>query len=410
MVKVAPSILVAALTLASSSALAAPTPTASMAPSPETDPVAIQEDVCEESNKNEQEKRSQQRFDHNGGLPTITERNVEHLEQLTSSQKIRRGIPLVAKNPHGQLGAEGLHERDLVGTLGVTGALAPLGVGGVVTSVETTIDGLPVVGGVVGGIIHTVDDTVGLGSLLNPKPPVSGGPKEKRQTPSANIITSLAGGLPLASLTGALPITGLGGLPLSSLAGELPLSSLEGTTGNLPVSSLTGGLPSEPLAILEQIAQLQSQLAKLVPTGAAYNLPSYLSRVSAAYVETPNNGQLEVDQGGLPQPNTALNSEEGGSFAMPSHVLAAAPPTQSTIYLDDDSGSEYSDEENDEGEEQTLISEQAAWTVTSSLTMANTASQAAATAEAMSLTTSEAGSTAVPTSAPDRRRSDRTLD
>lgn len=52
--------------------------------------------------------------------------------------------------------------------MGLTGALAPLGLGGVIGTVETTIDGLPVVGGPVGGLVHTVDGAVGIGSLLNP--------------------------------------------------------------------------------------------------------------------------------------------------------------------------------------------------------------------------------------------------
>ncbi|KAM0756229.1 hypothetical protein T439DRAFT_345061 [Meredithblackwellia eburnea MCA 4105] len=552
MVKLAPSLIVAALTLASSSTLAAPTPTTA----PEADAVALQDEPCEDSNDKEQEKIAQQLLARKDRIPTIAERQVNHVaDQLTSSEKIRRGIPLIATgtNLHDKRDSEGLNKRDLVGTLGLTGALAPLGVGGVVATVETTIDGLPVVGGPVGGLVHTVDDTVGLGSLLNPKPSVHG-TKEKRQVQNVpGALAGLTGNLPLASVTGGLPLNGLGGLPLSSLTGGLPLASLAGLAGNLPISSLTGGLPlsasSDPLAILGQIAQLQGQLAKLVPSGSTFNPPSYLSRVSANYAQTPGSAspdvqaelaallaQLQKQAGGsvpatqslplgsqqtpvdplsgltiaeavayglipssvldsfasnLPIGNqfsasvyhhhhnetegtgfnsTSLNSAKAGRKAVdlpssalptqsqapvpipaptvaapsapvatpsapvpldlgetpqpigdsassgdgfvaaPSKVIAVEPPTQSTIYLDNDSGSEYSDEEEEEGEDQSLLSEPAPWTVTSSSTMASTPSQALATAEAMSMTTSEAGSTAVPTSTPERRRWARNLD
>ncbi|GAA5861058.1 hypothetical protein JCM1840_003066 [Sporobolomyces johnsonii] len=243
MVKVTSSLLVGATLLASSTTLAAPTrfkrSTDVGSPSGE-----VSVDGLDES--------EQDLGDSVGalvGTPTNEKRSkvlAEPLEKrvikptMSTTDKIRRNLPLTDSSS-----AEDLAKRaSVVSTLGLNGALAPLGLGPLIPTVESTVDGLPLVGGPVGGLVHTVDNTVGLTDLLNkPAAPATPATPKKRQLLDG--LTGQLGGATgsLSGLTGQLggATSALGGAT-SALGGAT--SALNGATGglasNLPLSSILG--------------------------------------------------------------------------------------------------------------------------------------------------------------------------
>ncbi|KAK4700996.1 hypothetical protein P7C70_g5242, partial [Phenoliferia sp. Uapishka_3] len=380
MVKFAPTLLVAALTFASSSSLAAPTPTTA----PESDSSVLTVDSDEAPSKKEQEKLESAMLEKKGKIPTIAARDKEQRSRRSSSDSIRRGIPLLAtgtnyyskREPIGINKRELVERGDLVGALGLTGALAPLGLGGLVDTLEHTIDGLPVVGGPVGGLVHTVDGAVGIGSLLKPVPVVVGGKpaaKQKRQD-YASIIAALQAGIPLSQIASALPgpagavggvAGGVAGSALGTaggLAGGVAGTALGtagglaggvaggaaggilgsaggvlGTAGGLAgtatgvvggVAGTAGGVAGgagapNPLAIIQQIAALESQLQKLAPGGV---LPAQLN----SHATTNNLDATTAAQAQIAQLEALLAQLQATAVAAPATV-AGVPATVASI-------------------------------------------------------------------------------
>lgn len=198
----------------------------------------------------------------------------------SSTENIRRGIPLVATGTDFYAKRATLSQRDLVSSLGLTGALSVAGLGPVLDAVEKTVDGLPVVGEPVGGLVHTVDDAVGLGTLLDPKP-VAGAPpalKEKRQL---DILSGLTGNLP------------------PGLVGTLPIGSV-----------LPSGGSTDPLAILGQLAALQGQLGGANPVNG--QLASLLGQLKGATGNLPTPPAAPADTGALLSGLTVAQAEAYG--------------------------------------------------------------------------------------------------
>ncbi|GAA5905832.1 uncharacterized protein JCM6883_002467 [Sporobolomyces salmoneus] len=176
----------------------------------------------------------------------------------TGSDAIRRGLPLAPES------ASDLAKREsVVAKLGLTGALAPLGVGPLIPTVQGLVDGLPVVGGPVGGLVKTVDTTVGLTDLLNK-------PKSKRQLLDGLLgSTSAAAG----SATGGLGLGGLTGLTGGLTQGLPGLGSLGGLTGSLDAGSSTiNGLLGQLQGAGASSSQLAGVLGQLQGLGLG-NLP-----------------------------------------------------------------------------------------------------------------------------------------
>ncbi len=128
----------------------------------------------------------------------------------------------------------------LIGSLGLAGALAPLGLGGLLPGVESAVGGIPIVGAPVAGIVSGADNAVGVTALLSPKDDANAtanatisasasagaSANVKRQQPSDGLVGTLG-------LDGALGALGLGGL----------LGTVEQTVDGLPlVGPLVGGL------------------------------------------------------------------------------------------------------------------------------------------------------------------------
>lgn len=239
-------------------------------------------------------------------VPTIAARHSGRAELPSSSDCIRRGIPLVSTGAHFQ-------KHDLVGTPGLDGALAPLGLGGLVATLEKTIDGPPIVGGAVGGLVQTVDSTVEISSLLDPVAVAAAKPsREKRQTPDlSGLLPGLQAGIPLRSLTGALP--------LGSVTG-----ALGGVTDALPVAGVTSAG-----SLLGQLAQLEG-LASYLPSLASV-APSYASHLNAADTQVPS----AATSPSLAQLEALLGQLEGstGTAASVPAAPAAVPNPLSSLSI-----------------------------------------------------------------------------
>ncbi|BGP16974.1 hypothetical protein JCM10213_007420 [Rhodosporidiobolus nylandii] len=287
-----------------------------------------------------------------------TKDSTESLEKrepkVTSTDKIRRGAPLSPGS------AEGLAKRgDLVTGLGLDGTLAPLGLGDLVPTLTGAINGLPVVGAPVGGLVKTVDNTVGVTALLQPK---------KAAAPAAapakrDLLSSLTG--TLGGATGSLPVVGgatngllggstssaLGGNPLSGLLGNPQLSSLLGQLqalglGNLPLSQLgqlnsavsggraavadttasTGANSAIPGNLMSQLSVAQAEQLGLLAPGTAQSL---LATVQATAENPTGNSMLAKAFKASPHAFKATGSNETET-ATPSSTSASASSTPSS--------------------------------------------------------------------------------
>ncbi|GAA5889371.1 hypothetical protein JCM5296_006343 [Sporobolomyces johnsonii] len=339
MVKVTSSLLVGATLLASSTTLAAPTRFKRSAD------VGISTDDVSVDGLDEGE---QDLGDSVGGLvgtPTNEKRSkvlAEPLEKrvikptMSTTDKIRRNLPLTDSSS-----AEDLAKRaSVVSTLGLNGALAPLGLGPLIPTVESTVDGLPLVGGPVGGLVHTVDNTVGLTDLLN-KPAAPAAPK-KRQLLDG--LTGQLGGATgsLSGLTGQLggATSALNGAT-GGLASNLPLSSILGNSGTTSSSSSSGssGLSNSQLqSLLGQLQgmglgglsldQLQQQLQGATgsgsSSGSSSSSPTAQAQAQAASIlqglSVPQAEQLGLLPSGttsslLGELESAASSSGAGSVA-----------------------------------------------------------------------------------------------
>lgn len=305
MVKIASSLLVAALTLASSSTLAAPTPTTAT----EAENTTVRDDSFEAAGPNSKETEKFEakllmlaKKDHTAA---IANDGSKFSGRSSASENMRRSIPLVASGTNFLEKRDTLTKRgDVVTTLGLAGALAPLGLGGIVSTVENAIGGLPLVGGPVAGLVKTVDGTVGISSLLNP---VAAAPHAKRQSldglfGSFGGSGTYNGGLggttgsvtgTLGGLTSALPVGAvagqLGGLSgtASGILGNLPLGTVTGTlggvAGGLPLgaatgvvggvaSNLPGNVGGNVGGLLQGLTIAQAEALGLIPAGFVHAL------------------------------------------------------------------------------------------------------------------------------------------
>ncbi|GAA5964999.1 hypothetical protein JCM3765_004822 [Sporobolomyces pararoseus] len=246
----------------------------------------------------------------------------------TGSDTIRRGLPLTPGS------ASDLAKREsVVAKLGLTGAGAALGVGPLIPTVEGLVDGLPVVGGPVGGLVHTVDNTVGLTDLLNkPKSKrdlldglIGGGAGGAASSATGalggltNGLGGLTSGLPLGALTGAL---GSGDSTINGLLGQLQgagasssqlagvLGQLQGLgLGSLPLSALTGTASStasnvqnqastvtpsaanvqQATQILQGLTVAEAEKYGLLPSGTTSKLLTQIESAAAAQSSNTNN-------------------------------------------------------------------------------------------------------------------------
>ncbi|GAA6032518.1 hypothetical protein JCM8097_004796 [Rhodosporidiobolus ruineniae] len=179
--------------------------------------------------------------------------------EITSTERIRRNILLTPDS------AADLTKRDLISDLGLAGTLAPLGLGDLLPTLTGAISGLAVVGEPVGGLVGTVDSTVGLTKLLQPK-------EASASTAAAtkrDLLSTLTG--TLGGTVGSLPVVG-------GAAGGL-LNTASSTVGSTPLGSLLGQAQSS--------TQLQSLLGQLQALGLG-NLPlSQLSQLTGAVSSSP---------------------------------------------------------------------------------------------------------------------------
>ncbi|KAI5478350.1 hypothetical protein MNV49_005201 [Pseudohyphozyma bogoriensis] len=318
--KIAPSLIVAALTIASSSSLAAPTPITP--PEHESTPAITEEfddgGENKDSDKIEAIEKHPCKKDH---VPMIASKEPK-IARASASDHIRRSIPLVASGTNLYEKRDNLSKRgSIVDGLGLDGALAGLGLGGLVGTVEQTIGGLPLVGGPVGGLVKTVDDTVGVTDLLNPK-------SSKRQLDGlTGTVGNVAGGVPVVGGTASTVVGTLGGLttslPLgtvgntaggmlpgvvSQLGGYLPstfgsssgatsaigglFGQIQSAAGSIPLGSLSsvlGSLPSSTGNPLSSLSIAQAEAYGLLPTGFVHNLAVNLVQQEASATPSTAN-------------------------------------------------------------------------------------------------------------------------
>ncbi|GAA5871516.1 hypothetical protein JCM16303_000780 [Sporobolomyces ruberrimus] len=374
MVKVTSSLLVGAALFASSSTLAAPTrfkrSTADVAAS--TDLL----DANDESDLVDEATAALGIDQQTGAVEGMIADNLAKRDaRRTGSDAIRRGLPLTPES------ASDLAKREsVVAKLGLTGALAPLGVGPLIPTVQGLVDGLPVVGGPVGGLVKTVDTTVGLTDLLNK-------PKAKRQLLDGLLgqATGTAGGAlgglgGLGGLTSGLPLGGAldtGSSTINGLLGQLqgtgasssPLAGVLGQLqglglGNLPLSALTGsatstaastasnlqdqataatsGTPSaanvqQATAILQGLTVAEAEKYGLLPSGTTGRLLTQIETAAAAQSNTGNNLASSVTsrtygfkaQGGANETDSATTEDQGG--ATPTFPIASPDAVASAI-------------------------------------------------------------------------------
>ena len=164
--------------------------------------------------------------------------------RATGTDAVRRGIPLTPDSFHTVL----RHRRQasppaapaakpspgLVGSLGLAGALAPLGLGGLLPGVESAVGGIPIVGAPVAGVLTGADNAVGVTALLSPKDDPAAPNTTVSASTTANVKRQQGDGLiGTLGLDGALGALGLGGL----------IGTVEQTVDGLPiVGPLVGGL------------------------------------------------------------------------------------------------------------------------------------------------------------------------
>ncbi|GAA5901355.1 hypothetical protein JCM6882_007755 [Rhodosporidiobolus microsporus] len=501
MVKVTSSILLGAALVASSApALAAPTRFTARGGSDLASPSGNDVDGVKE--KREDVK------DHSAPVSRRNSISAEKRDcRTTSTDSIRRGLPLIP--------GAALTERDVVSDLGLAGTLAPLGLGDLLPTLTGAISGLPVVGEPVGGLVKTVDDTVGVTSLLKPKPatPAAAAPAAKRDllstltgtlggtvgslpivggtasgvldsatgtvsstlgsTPLGGILGQLQGNPQLASLLGQLQALGLGNLPLSQLS---QLQSAVSSQGGSVLSSAPAGsaMPSAANGLMGQLSIAQAeQLGLLAPgtsrsllatleatqannkaasspgaQGYAFNVTPHGFKAAANETEPASSASAPAAAAATPSstssadpgaPTFAIASPEAVASAMAAREDAPAPsgassggansfaahPAAKGEGEDDDSASEYSDDddesvdgslfdasedESDDGMSHEVGMEGQGPNASGHGTDWNTPSatasgeQATATAEAMSLSYSDASATAVPTSTGNAKR------
>ncbi|GAA5975361.1 hypothetical protein JCM11641_005953 [Rhodosporidiobolus odoratus] len=290
MVKITSSSLLvgAALVASSAPALAAPTRFAARS----TAEVAVQSGDIDTPQAEDIDAAKESTLDTVDDLSRRS--SVESLKKRdTNTDRIRRGVPISPNS------AEELAKRaDIVTSLGLDGTLAPLGLGDLVPTLTGAISGLPIVGEPVGGLVKTVDGTVGVTSLLQPKK-AAGAAKPKR-----DLFSSLTGSL--GGTMGSLPLVGgassgllnSAGGTLSSTINSTPLGGVLGQVqGNSQLQTLLGqlnalGLGNLPLSQLSQLASAGSGAAGSVlsntPVGNAADagVPSSLmSQLSVAQAE-----------------------------------------------------------------------------------------------------------------------------
>ncbi|GAA5935273.1 uncharacterized protein JCM15063_000987 [Sporobolomyces koalae] len=379
MVKVTSSLIVGAALFASSSTLAAPTrfkrATAEITASTDALDANDEKDLVDEATA------ALGLDQQTGSAESLIADNLRKRDaKRTGSEAIRRGLPLTPES------AADLAKRDsVVAKLGLTGALAPLGVGPLLPTVQGLVDGLPVVGAPVGGLVRTVDTTVGLTDLLNK-------PKAKRDlldsltgtlggaTGAATAATGGTGGLlgglgGLGSLTSALPLGGTldaGSSTVNGLLGQLQgagasssqlagvLGQLQGLgLGNLPLSALTGGsatgsatsaastvqnqassVASNPSAasvqqatsILQGLTVAQAEQYGLLPSGTSGRLLAQIEAATAAQTSGNNLASSFRTYGfkAHHESNETMHETEGG--ATPTFSIASPDAVASAIY------------------------------------------------------------------------------
>ncbi|GAA6061320.1 hypothetical protein JCM10212_003210 [Sporobolomyces blumeae] len=284
MVKVTSSLLVGAALFASSSTLAAPTPFKRSNAEVSASADIVDGSALDESELVDEVAGALGVDQQTGAAGQIIADNLRKRDaKRTGADAIRRGIALAPNT------AEDLVKREsVVAKLGLTGALAPLGVGPLIPTVQGLVDGLPVVGGPVGGLVKTVDSTVGLTDLLNK-------PKVKRQ-----ILDGLLGGnSPVGGLTSSLPLGGTintGTSTINGLLGQLQsagasssqlagvLGQLQGLgLGNLPLSALTGSATSTATSAASSAANAAT--ASAPSTQSAQQAASILQGLTVAQAE-----------------------------------------------------------------------------------------------------------------------------
>ncbi|GAA6002883.1 hypothetical protein JCM10207_001881 [Rhodosporidiobolus poonsookiae] len=294
MVKVASTLLVGAALVASSApALAAPTrytARSDVVANPKDVEVPEEADVMVGDNVAKRNSLSQEPLEKRGSKPTSTDR-------------IRRGLALAPESTLADL-----DKRDLITDLGLDGTLAPLGLGDLVPTLTGAIKGLPVVGEPVGGLVGTVDNTVGVTKLLQPKggaAPAGAAPAPAPAPAKRDLLSSLTG--TVGGTVGSLPVVGgvAGGVlnTASGAVGGSPLGGLLGQVqGNGQLQALLGQLQSLGLGNLP-ISQLQSAVGG-TPAGSAYNTAS--STAGSAAGGLMNQLSIaQAEQLGLLAPGTA---------------------------------------------------------------------------------------------------------
>ena len=255
-----------------------------------------------------------------------------------------------------------------------------MGVGPLIPTVQGLVDGLPVVGGPVGGLVRTVDNTVGLTDLLNK-------PKSKRDLldgligggaagggaagGAASSATGALGGLTsgLGGLTSGLPLGALGGADstINGLLGQLQgagasssqlagvLGQLQGLgLGSLPLSALTGTASStasnlqnqastvtpsaaniqQATQILQGLTVAEAEKYGLLPSGTTSKLLTQIETAAAAQSANTNNLASSFSSrtyGFKAQPGSNETTTEDQGGATPTFSIASPEAVASAI-------------------------------------------------------------------------------